>query len=306
MNVLVTGASGFIGRALCRALLARGDRVVGLTRDVERGRHRVPSGVRLLPWNPLEVGEWARELSEIDAIVHLAAIMPIEKGRMSRAELEELACYAPKMLRTLEIALGQQQRRPTTLLSASAITVYGERGDEILSEQSRLGDDYMARGCAEIEGASQRLAELGLRTCELRFGFVLERGGGPLTPVIPMFRFFLGATIGDPGQWISWIHMDDAVGMMLYALDHEECRGPHNLTAPHPVQAREFFSEIGRAMRRPCWLPLPRKLVLTMMGETGLLLLTSQRVIPKRGIEAGYEFRHRFLAPALDAIFGHP
>lgn len=302
-TVLITGGSGFIGRGLARELLARGDRVSVLTRDVQRARKQLPAGVRVAAWSPEKEGPWIDEIEVVDAIVHLAGENIVKrwtataKRDIERSRIESTRLFGE--------AIGRAKRKPGVFLCASAVGYYGPQpGDKVLDEDAPPGSGFLADLVVRWEEAARAVEAHGVRSVQLRIGVVIGEGGGALEKMITPFKFFTGGPIGDGKQVISWIHRTDVVGMTLLALDNPGVRGPLNLVSPYPATSDELASAIGVVMNRPSWFRVPEAAVKLGMGDAAEILTTGQRVYPKRAVELGYEFRNARLVPALESILG--
>lgn len=300
-RVLITGGSGFIGRKLAQELLARGDQVTVLTREVEQARKQLPRGVRCASWSPDKEGPWFDELAVIDAVVHLAGASvatrwtPANKQKIERSRIEST--------RLVVEAIGRAKHKPSVLVNASATGYYGPQpSDKELDETAPPGQGFLADVCTRWEEAARAVAAHGVRDVEVRIGVVLGEGGGALSKMLPPFKLFAGGPLGDGKQTISWIHRDDVVGILLFALDNPEIKGPINAVSPNPVTSRELASAMGTVLNRPSWLPAPAFALNLLMGEAAEIVLTGQRVYPRRAVELGYEFQKARLIPALDAI----
>lgn len=294
MRVAVTGATGFIGTALCKALMGRGDEVVAYGRHVHTVRENLP-GASPMAWPP-EPGEFPT----VDAVIHLAG-EPVsgywteEKKRAIRASREQGT-------RQLVAALAVARTRPATLISASATGYYGNRGGMVLTEEAAPGKDFLADVCVAWEQAARGAEELDVRVAMLRTGIVLGRDGGALKQMLPPFRLGLGGPMGSGEQWFPWVHLDDVVGLYLHLLDNE-ITGPANGVSPAPVQQKEFAKALGRALGRPTFLPTPKFALRLLYGEFAESLLGSQRAIPEVAKKTGYTFRYPTLGAALaDAL----
>lgn len=302
MNVVVGGATGFIGSALVRALLERGDEVTVLALHPERARERFGDGVRVHGWRPPEAGPWMDAVDGSDAVVNLAGYPVVEPGRPWTAKTRALILNS-RIDSTVALveAIRRAGRKPAVLVNQSAIGFYGSQGDRVLTESSPPGDDFLAEVVRRWEAAAVPVEELGVRLVLPRTGIVLGPGGGLVQQFALPFRLFAGGTMGYPNQWVSWIHLRDEVGVILYALDHPELHGQVNATAPEPVTMETFSRELGRALGRPSWVPflwLPMRLVLGRRAEA---VLASQRVQPQELLRAGYRFAYTDVGEALRA-----
>lgn len=290
MRVFVTGATGFVGRRLCAELTARGDEVVAHTRSPERARALLPA--------PVRVTDALAEAAGCDAVVSLAG-EPVLGRRWNEAHKAALWSSRVDATRAVVAAATGAQ----VIVSASAIGYYGDRGDEELDETSPPGDDHLARLCVAWEEAA---AQPGKRTVNLRLGVILGGGGGALERMIPPFRAFVGGPVGSGRQWVSFIHLDDVLGLIRLALDDARASGPINATAPEPARMRDFAAALGRALGRPSWLPVPAFALKLAFGEGAAVLLASQRVLPRRAHALGYVWKHPTLADALAAAVEPP
>ncbi len=292
MRVLVSGASGLVGSALVPALESAGHSVVRLVR-----RDPAANEIR---WDPAG-GIAAGALEGFDAAVHLAG--ESIAGRWTAAKKARIRDSRVQGTRTLAAALAGAAQRPKVMVCASAIGIYGDRGDEVLREESAPGSDFLAEVSQQWEAATEPAARAGMRVVSLRFGVVLSRRGGALAQMLPPFRMGAGGRIGSGRQWMSWITLDDVVGVIQHALATDSLRGPVNTVAPTPVTNAEFTRALGEALHRPTIFPLPAFMVRLMFGEMGdALLLGSQRVDCGKLQASDFRFRHPELQPALQAL----
>ncbi len=294
MRVLISGASGLIGRTLIPALIAAGHTTAALVRRAPRQNE--------VQWNPCEPLD-PEKLAGADAIIHLAGknVAGVWTEKFKREILESRA----QGTRTLANAAAESYRRsgqPHIFISAAGINYYGNRGDELLTEQSSPGQGFLAEVSRQWEGATEPASEAGLRVVNLRIGVVLARDGGALKPLLLPFRLGLGGRIGSGKQFWSWIAFDDVMGAALFALQNDSLRGPVNTVGPHPVRNEEFVRALGEELHRPTVFPLPTWVVRTLLGEMGdELLLTSIRAEPAKLKAAGYRFCYPELSDALHA-----
>jgi len=294
-TVLVTGATGFIGRALTQRLIEHGDRVIALTRDPLRAR-------RLLGAAPTIVGS-LQEIAPseaIDAVVNLAGA-PVFGRPWTKQRRKVLALSRVGSTRALVDWLAGRTQRPEVLASASAVGWYGT-GDAAVDETSPVGSDFCAALCNAWEREAASATILDMRVCRLRFGPVLGLDGKLLAGMLPLYRLGLGGRLGNGRQWVSWIHIDDAVELILRSLGDPLFSGPINATAPAPVRQAEFAATLAHAVRRPALLRVPAFALEAGLGEMARLLLGSQRALPRRAREIGFVFRHHDLEEALDDL----
>jgi len=292
MRILVTGGSGFLGQALTRALLLRGDEVIVLSRQPQKHTARKAGS------------SWASALDQIehpvDAVINLTGenlfSHPWTARRRERLRDSRIA-FTWKLVSWI----CSQVEPPRVLLSGSAIGFYGIGGEQALTEDSPAGTDWASTLVGDWEKATAPAASIGVRTVLLRTGLVLG-DGGLLKPLLPLFRLRLGGSLGNGQFWYSWIHVEDWVNATLLLLDSAAASGPCNLTAPNPVRYREFADALGAALQRPVWLTPPAWALRLLLGERANLMLGSTKALPKRLEEMGFEWRYATLAEALDAI----
>jgi uncharacterized protein len=297
VRVLVTGASGFIGSALCDALLARGDEVVGLTRDPVKARGTNPV-VTWHAWEPTLERPPAEAFEGVDGVVNLLG------EKIDQRWNDESKRRIMESRRTgthnLAQAIAGLERKPRVLVNQSAIGFYGDRGDTIVDESSEHGEGFDSEVVQEWEKAAREVERSGVRLVIIRTGHVLDPSGGLLKELLTPFKLGVGGPIAGGDQYMSWIHIDDEVGVLLWALDNDEVSGVVNSTAPNPATNREFSKAIGRAIGRPAVVPVPGFVLdLKFGGEFGKVLRGGQRVMPKRALDLSYEFQHPNLDEAL-------
>jgi uncharacterized protein (TIGR01777 family) len=298
MKVLVTGASGFIGSSLCDALLVRGDTVVGLTRDPEKALSTNPS-VRWHSWQPTLERPPADAFEGVEAVVNLEG----EKinQRWTREAKERILESRRTGTRNLLGTIAGLDQKPAVLVNQSAIGFYGDRGDTMLDESAGAGgESFDSEVVQEWEKTAIEAEALGLRLVIVRTGHVLDPKGGFLGELLPPFKLGVGGPLAGGEQYVSWIHIDDELGILLWALDNERVSGVVNSTAPNPVTNREFSKSLGRALGRPAVLPIPGFVLDLKFGsEFGVVLKGGQRVIPRRAQDLGYVFKFPDVDEAL-------
>ena len=298
MQILVTGSTGLVGSALVPVLTVQQHRVTRLVRS------KPADDSDAICWDPQSETLDAAALEGVDAVVHLAG-ENIAAARWSKAQKERIRDSRVKGTRLLSETLARLERRPKVLVSASAIGYYGNRGDEILDEQSEAGTGFLANVCRQWEASTEAAAEKGIRVVLLRFGMILSPQGGALAKMLTPFRLGLGGRVGSGQQYYSWITLDDAVGVIHHALVTEDLKGPVGASAPHPVTNREFTKTLGRVLRRPTVFPMPAPVARLAFGEMAdALLMASARVQPTRLSASGYTFRYPELEGALRHLLG--
>ncbi len=297
-RVIVTGATGLIGVALCRRLRERGWAPVIFSRDPKAARRRLPDAAATVAWQPQETGDWARHVDGAAAVVSLAGA-PLFGQRWTARYKQTILDSRVVGTRGLLRAMAQATVKPRVFVSASAIGYYGWRDDTPLDESAPPGDDFLARVCQAWEAEARRAEVMGVRTAILRIGIVLDATGGALPLLSLPMRLFVGGPILPGDQWVSWLHMEDMVETLLLSLEDERARGPLNIVAPDPRRQRDFSRALGQALGRPAWLPIPRLALRVALGEFADTLITGQRVVPARLADLGYRFRFPTLEGAL-------
>ncbi len=298
MRLVVAGGTGFIGAALCSRLLELGHFLTLLTRSA------LPAATspnkKWLSWNPGSPGSWEEAINGSDGVINLAG-EPIAK-RWTERQKQKIASSRIDTTRALVTAIGKAKEKPKFLLNASAVGYYGPRGDETLIEDAGPGSDFLSRVCIAWEKEAIKAEDYGLRVIRLRTGIVLGKGGGALAKMALPFKLFMGGPLGSGSQWMSWIQMDDEIGLILFLLEHRDTHGAINATAPNPVTMQEFCKTLGDAVNRPSWAPVPAFALRLLLGEMADMLLTGQRVLPARAQKLGYVFQYPNLLEALQAL----
>lgn len=302
MRVAITGATGLIGSALSAALRTRGDEVVGVSRSPK-------PGAAMIGWDPRKGGfTEPGALSGFDAVVNLAG--ESVAGRWTSAKKAKIRDSRIQATRSVVQAIADANPRPGVLINASAVGIYGDRGDQLLDETSEDGraDEFLVGVTQAWEAAARAVEQLPgppVRLCFSRFGVVLDKHDGALAKMLTPFRLGLGGKIGSGEQWMAWIHVRDVVAGLLWLLDRADTSGPYNLVAPAPVRNATFTAVLGHVLGRPTLMRVPKLGVRALLGEMGeTLLLDSQRAVPKRLLAAGLEFQYPQLEPALRDLLG--
>jgi uncharacterized protein (TIGR01777 family) len=301
-KVIVTGATGFIGKALCFRLEREGYKVVALSRNPERGQRLFSSQATVARWNGANASDWREYAEGAHAIINLAG-ENIGSGRWTSQRKQAILQSRLDAGKAVVEAVESASVKPRVVVQASAVGFYGSRGSDIIDEFSSPGEGFLAEVAKEWEQSTHDAESFGVRRVVIRSGVVLGAEGGALLQLLKPFRFFAGGPLGSGQQWFSWIHIEDEVNAILFLLKKEDLKGVFNLSAPHPFLQKDFVRILGKIMRRPSWFPTPGfglRMILGEMAEE--MLLVSQRVTPKRLLEAGYRFLYPEAEHALKDI----
>jgi len=315
MRVVVTGATGMIGRSLVSTLLARGEEVVALSRDAGRGRRALDDRVEVRAWaNPLAEPPPSDALAGADAVVHLIG-EPVAQRWTDEAKEAIRDSRVASTRYLVQGLLGlAPDKRPSVLVSQSATGYYGPRGSEPVNEftsagePTPAGDDFLAGVVVawEREALAAAFPDGGIRVIVTRTGVVLSPEGGALAKMLPFFRLGIGGPVAGGRQYVPWVHLDDVVGAMAFCLGNHDATGPVNLTAPTPATNAELSRALGRVLKRPAFLPVPALALKALYGEMAQIVVTGQRAVPARLEELGYHFRYPELEPALRDVLDRP
>jgi len=296
MKILVIGATGLIGRSVCRALTEEGHKVSAVSRSSAKSPGLVAAEFH--QWNSQAGPLSPAAIEAVDAVVNLAG-EPIDARRWSDQQKKLIRDSRVVTTRNLVEGLRSVDRPPGVLVNGSAVGFYGDRGDEQLDESSARGRGFMSEICEEWERESLRATEAGIRVVQVRTGVVLSAEGGALKKMMAPFKLGIGGPLGSGKQWFPWIHIGDIVGIFRHSIYTATLAGPVNGVAPKPVTNAEFTRELGRALHRPAFLPVPEMALKVLMGEMSSVLFGSVRVVPKAALASGYKFQHPSLAEAL-------
>jgi uncharacterized protein len=299
MKILITGATGLIGRSVCRSLINEGHQIVILSR-----RQPAPidlAGIIAFRWEPEAESPPAEAWEGVEAVIHLAG-EPVAAARWTEEQKRRIRDSRVKGSHNLVTGMRAAPRIPKILISASAVGYYGDRGDEILNESSDPGSGFLSEVCLDWEAESARARELGVRVALVRIGVALSPSGGALEKMLLPFKLGLGGRLGDGRQWFPWIHIEDIVGIFLHALMSPAVDGPINGVAPGIVTNEEFTRELAAALNRPVFFPVPQFALRILMGEMAEVVTASQRVISQVALDTGYRFKYPNLRPALESL----
>lgn len=305
MKIVITGATGFVGTKLVEHLQASGDHIVVLARDAQKASNVFPQAsfpnVEVVAYNSLELGDWAKKLSGSDAVVNLAG-EPLAGVRWTDKRKQEIRDSRVLTTKVLVEAIAQAEVKPQVLISASAIGYYGTSLNKTFDEYSDAGNDFLANICKYWEDTSESVTGLGVRLVKLRTGIVLGMGGA-IAKMLPIFQVGGGGKLGSGKQWFSWIHLDDLVALINYAIKNPDITGAINATAPNPVTNAEFTVALAKAIKRPAFLPVPAAALILVFGEAATVLLDGQRVVPYKAQINKFAFQYPDIDSALTQIF---
>jgi uncharacterized protein len=295
MRFFITGCLGFVGRFLSDFFIQSGHQVTGV--DALPGKDRPGDGAyRFIQADTTQPGDWQNQLQGIDVVVNLAGRNIFKRWTPQYKK----AIYDSRILTTRHLVEALPAGE-TVFCCTSAAGYYGNRGEDILTEEARPGYDFLARVCIDWENEANAAQKKGARVAVMRFGIVMGKNGGALTKMIPAYRFFMGGPLGDGRQWFPWIHIHDLAGAILHSVEHSEVEGPVNFCSPEPVRNHEFSSTLAGVLGRPSLVRVPAFILRLAAGELGEALLNSQRVFPEKLLSTGYEFSYPYLEDALRA-----
>lgn len=298
MRLVIAGGTGFIGSALCDRLTEIGYSLVLLSQ--RPAPPHTPPNRQWITWTPGKPGSWEQVVDSADGVVNLAG-EPIPAKRWTKEQKDKIRDSRLNVTRALVTAIGKAKKKPEILLNASAIGYYGPRGDETVVEDTEPGNDFVSRLCIDWEKEAQKAESYGVRVVKLRTGIVLGKGGGALPKMVLPFKLFVGGSLGTGRQWVSWIQMEDEIGLMIHLLQKGDAAGAINATAPHPVTMIELCRTLGKVLGRPSWAPVPAFALRLLLGEMADVVLTGQRVLPTKAQQMGYNFKYTDLYEALRA-----
>jgi uncharacterized protein len=304
MKVAIAGATGFVGSRLVERLQAQGHHALILTRDAARAQRFFPvsayPNLEVVAYQPAESGDWQKSIAGCDAVVNLAGV-PIAEEKWTEARRQAILDSRKLTTQKLVEAIANANPKPSVLVSASAIGYYGTSETAEFDENSPAGNDFLADVCQQWEAEAEKVKNSGTRLAILRFGIVLGNGGA-LAKMLPAFKLFAGGPIGTGKQWFSWIHRDDVVNLIFYALENSQVAEVLNATAPNPVRMNELCTTLGEVLQRPSWLPVPGFALELLLGDGAKVVLEGQKVLPKQTLASGFQYQYPDLKSALEEI----
>ena len=307
-KIIITGATGSIGRILVQKLTARGDEVIVFTRNPEKAGKKIANASKLVKWDYETLAGWMHELHDSDAVVHLAGANL--GAKRWNDEYKKLAYDSRiistrnlvEVIKSVEPAYRTGRQKPKTFICSSATGFYGNRYDEVLDENSSPGNDFLSNFCNDWEKEAEKVEQCGVRRVSIRTGLVLMKDEGILKQMLLPFKLFIGGPLGDGKQWFPWIHIEDIVGIYLHAIDNENVAGAINGASPGIVRMKEFAKTLGKVLKRPSLFPLPKFAMKIVAGEVADYAVMSQRISVEKIINAGYKFNFENLEAALSDL----
>jgi hypothetical protein len=300
-KIVITGATGSIGRRLVQELVVRGDKVTIFSRNPRRTKRKIVNQVRFVKWDYSKPEEWKEYLNDVDVVVHLAGANL--SAKRWNDEYKKIA-YESRIFSTRNLveAIKSVDQKPKTFICANAVGIYGNRYDEILDEQSLPGNDFLAKLCIDWENEARKVEQQGVRIVSVRTGLVLAENEGLMKQLVPSFKLFLGGWLGSGRQWFPWIHIDDIVRIYLHTIDNENITGAVNAASPGIVNNKKFSKTLGQVLHKPVLFPVPKIALRIVSGELGNYVTDSQRVSAEKIIKSGYNFKFENIKVALRDI----
>ena len=297
MKILITGGSGFVGSNLSKYLLSKGHKITAIGRsdhqsDVQHESYQYISADTTQP------GKWQNELEAQDAVVNLTGTTIFKRWTASYKK----QIYDSRILTTRNLVASLPEGKNIIFCSTSGAGYYGNRGEDILKEDEKPGNDFLAEVSVDWEKEAFLAADKEIRVAVMRFGVILGKGGGAMSKMIPAFKSFVGGPLGNGNQWFSWMHIDDLTAAIEFVLEHQEISGPLNFCAPQPARNRELAKALGEVLNRPAFMPAPAFMIRIAMGEFGNVLLDSQRTIPDKLLHYGFKFKYSDIKKAIQAV----
>lgn len=297
-KIIITGATGLIGKRLVKSLLEKNYELVIFSRDVKKTRSLLPGIKEIIEWNYHRPENWESYFENVYAVIHLAGTNLFAKRWDERFKKDILESRTIST-RNLVNAFKETLAKPAVFISASGIGFYGNSGDELLTESSSVGNDFVAEVCKEWENESNKLSDTGIRTVQIRTGLVLCPEDGALKQMLPAFRSFVGGPLGNGKQWSSWVHIEDIVKIYLYALENSGLSGPLNAVSPEPVKMKDLAGTLGKVLNRPAFFRVPQFALRIIIGEASGIITASQKVFPDKLLKSGFQFKFSNLEFAL-------
>jgi hypothetical protein len=298
-KIVITGATGLIGKKIFSKLLKRGDEIIVFTRSVDNAKKIIPGAAKYVCWN-LKSIDWLKEIEGVDAAIHLAGenLMAARWTKKHKEEVRKSRILSNKLFVDAFAAL---KNKPRVFVAASAVGYYGNSETEV-DETSPRGSGFLAELVKDWENETSRINEYGIRSVSVRTGIVLDKNEGALAKMLLPFKFYIGGPLGNGKQWMPWIHADDLANIFLLAIENENIKGPINGVSPNPVSMNEFAKTLGRVINRPAFFRVPSFVLKIVLGEAAQTVLTGAKVNPNKVLKVGYNFNYETLEIALKEI----
>lgn len=303
-KVIITGATGLIGRNLIKDLLKSNYKVTAIVRNKNKSSSIFPSEVELVQWDFNSKDNLSDSLENAFSIIHLAGAGVFAK-RWNKFYKNEIYFSRVESTKLLVDKISRLNNKPESFVVASGVGYYGNRGDEILSEDSKPGDDFLAKVCIDWEKEASKVQQFGVRWASIRTGIVLSKEDGALKKMLPPFKFFVGGSLGSGKQFFPWIHIKDIAGIYQFTIENPNCHGPINAAAPQVITMKDFSKELGRVLRRPSFFSVPEFVLKIILGEAASDIVSSQRISSEKIIQLGYKFNFSSLRDALNNLLHH-
>ncbi len=301
MRIIIAGGSGFIGTELIQRLLDSEHEIVLLSRNPNAVRLKQNDLLRILPWDGQTIGEWSEFIDGADAVINLSG-ENIAARRWSQKQKARLVNSRIEPTRAIIQSINKAEKKPRVLINASAVGYYGNYGSGEITESQTHGDGFLANLCLQWEREAMEADKLGLRVVLIRIGIVLEPSGGALKKMLLPFKLYAGGPLGSGKQWFPWIHREDVLNVILFALENDSLLGAVNVTSPSPVTMKEFACSLGKVMGKPSWISVPSVILKIGLGEMSEMLLGGRRIIPKKLLDNSFVFQYPDLDNALDGL----
>lgn len=300
-KIIMTGATGLIGTNLAKTLSSRGYEITVFTRNLDKGHPALPFVQNYIEWDYRKPEMWSSYFEGSHGVIHLAGANLAGK-RFTESYKRKV--WDSRVISTKNIvsAIADTRTKPDVFLCASGINIYGNSGDRVLSEDSKPGNDFLADLCMEWESESSKVEGLGVRRVSIRTSPVLSTKDAILKKLVPLFKLYLGASLGSGKQWFSWIHIDDIINTYIYCLENTSINGPVNASSPIPVTMNEFTAQLGEVLNRPVFFRVPNPVIRVMIGESADFITASLRVVPEKLEKSGFKFAHSLLKDALSNV----
>ena len=301
MKIIITGATGLIGKSLCEKLISRGDTITVFTRSVDKAKKSLPQVKDFVEWDYENLDKWQSEINNVDAVIHLAGANLFGK-RWNENYKRKILESRQNSTRNLVNVIANVENKPSTFICSSAVGIYGNRGDQLLTEKSALGNDFLAQVCKTWEAEAAKVETSGVRRVSIRTGIVLSTKEGALKQMLLPFKLFVGGPLGNGKQWFPWIHIDDLVNTFLFCLDNTNIKGAVNGVSPNPVRMSEFAKVLGKVLHRPSFFKVPVFVLKMIVGEFADSITASLRAVPEKLVQNNYNFKFEKLEAALEDL----